>query len=156
MKQPQNLQVNWHNSLYNKRHQIHLFISSEQETSRVPHAAKDTIRKDSGTHGRCSRSPSKMSWSSRRWSSPTVGCTRPCWRTSPLGRWCLGLGKRQQRGEGQRGTTGKKKKERMTAVKYVTLTMQRQHADRRNATALTIYGGRIGAKQWHREKLNAD
>lgn len=42
--------------------------------------------KVSSTHGRCSASRCRTSWSSHRWSSPTAGCTRPCWRRSPPGR----------------------------------------------------------------------
>jgi len=37
------------------------------------------------THGRCTGCRSTRSWSSRRWSSPTAGCTHPCWRTNPPG-----------------------------------------------------------------------
>lgn len=55
--------------------------------------------KVSRTYGRCSTSRCRTSWSSHMWSSPTAGCTRPCWRRSPPGRSYSDLreGGRQER-----------------------------------------------------------
>lgn len=78
-----------------------------------------------------------------------------CWMHTPMlaheSSWqvVLGPGKKAGKGRGReryhRRKQKKKRKERMKAVKHVTSTTRRQHAEK-------IHRGRRGAKQWHHRK----
>lgn len=76
---------------YVVQEQIFFFFFAPCLSQNMSQNHRSAKPKVSCTHGRCSGSLSRTSWSSRRWNSPTAGCTRPCSRTSPPGRWYSGL-----------------------------------------------------------------
>lgn len=136
-----------------------MFISSEQETSRVPPAARTPLEiavvltvvavgPRVGRHG------------------AVAGEVLPLLDAhAHVGAGVLLAGgarawEKGRNGERKREAPQEKKKtnkKTVKAVKYIMLTTRRQHAEReRNATPVKRNGGRRGVKQWHHRKLDAD